>query len=131
MRLKLSLLKRAAWLGGGLLLLNILACRSLSALPTPTSTSVPVVGVDELQFSDPQTAERFRTLDACIGNLVDESWQRRPYELIGNFTKRPGAAAAGARLPGHQRLAILLTSTSSACTRCSTRRATRRSLAWA
>ncbi len=98
MNLKTSLFKHMLWFGGGLVLLNALACRPLSpAQPTPTSTAVPVVSLDALQFSDALTGERFGALDACIANLVDESWQRRPYELIGNFYEAAWCRGNGAR----------------------------------
>ena len=80
-----------------LLLFGLVACQSISA-PTSEPTSLPVVGVNDLQFTDAETGRRFRTLDQCIKRLVDDSWRATAYHLAGNFYTARWCRGAGARL---------------------------------
>ena len=63
--------------------MSALACRSLPV--TPTQTPLPVVGIDELRFDDPETERHFRALDACIQEITADGWRTTGYKLIGNF----------------------------------------------
>lgn len=60
-----------------------LACSLFSAPVTPASTPIPAV--QDLQFEDPQTGQRFQALEACIQNMLDDSWQGTGYQMLGNF----------------------------------------------
>lgn len=78
------------------LLLSTLACQGLST-PGPMPTLLPLVGVEALQFSDAQTGERFRALDACIQEVAAEGWRTTGYQIIGNSYESRWCTGAGTR----------------------------------
>jgi hypothetical protein len=82
-----------------LLLLSVAACRSNIFVPETASapTERLIVSVDELQFKDPETGQRFRTLDRCIQDIVDDTWQEIPYYLGGNYYKSRWCRGTGTR----------------------------------
>ena len=82
-----------------LMLLSVLACNSTIFIPAsaPGPTLQPIASVDELQFKDFETGRRFRRLDRCIKNLVDDSWRTTSYQLAGNFYTSKWCRGAGAR----------------------------------
>jgi hypothetical protein len=80
----------------GLVLLSILACSPTLFIPAPTPTQ-PIASVTELQFKDSKTGRRFRALNSCIKNIVDDSWHTVPYQLMGNFYTSSWCSGAGAR----------------------------------
>jgi hypothetical protein len=69
------------------LLLTCLCCDVNALLPTdPTATPLPLPKPTELEFTDPETGERFLALAHCIPEWVDgDEWVYLPYETIGNF----------------------------------------------
>jgi hypothetical protein len=81
------------------MLLSVLACHSNPFVVDIASapTARPTVSVDELQFNDPETSQRFRTLDRCIQDIVDDTWQEIPYHLGGNFHKSRWCRGTGTR----------------------------------
>lgn len=85
-------------LAGSLMLLSMLACYSnLFAPPAASPTPQPVVSLDELRFKDADTGRRFRALDRCIRDIVDDSWQTTSYQLVGNFYRAGWCRGTGAR----------------------------------
>jgi hypothetical protein len=81
-----------------LVLLSMLACYSdLFAPPVPSPTPQPVLSVDELQFKDPETGDRFHTLNRCIQDLVDDSWQTTSPRLLGNYYRLLWCRGSGTR----------------------------------
>ena len=81
-----------------LMLLSMLACYSnLFVPPAPSPTPQPVVSVDELRFKDSETGRRFRALDRCVRDIVDNSWQTTSYQLGGNFYRSHWCRGTGAR----------------------------------
>jgi hypothetical protein len=98
MSLKRNLTKRMIGPMFGLVLLGMSACQFPSS-PfglAPSPTPQPVVGVDELQFKDPETGQRFRALDRCIAGIVDDTWRTTSYQLIGNFYMSSWCRGSGA-----------------------------------
>lgn len=77
--------KKPIWLVCSLVLLSLLTCRPIFPAPAPTPTPWQIPRLDDLQFDDPETGRRFRALDRCIGNIVDETWQTTSYQPLGNF----------------------------------------------
>ncbi len=88
--------KTGAWLAYSLMLLSVSACQSTIFASTPTFEKTPVVGVDELQFKDTETGQRFRALDRCVENIADDSWRTTSYQLLGNFYTSSWCNGAGA-----------------------------------
>lgn len=84
-------------LGCSLVLLSTLACYSNLFAPAPSPTPRPVVSVAELQFKDPDIGRRFRTLERCIQDLVDDSWRTISPRLLGNFYNLQWCRGSGAR----------------------------------
>ena len=88
---KIIILKIWIGLGCGLIALILAGCKPVSPDPAPnsakapTSTPKPAVSVDELRFQDAETGQRFRALNVCINNIVDNSWKTTSYQLVGNF----------------------------------------------
>jgi len=78
-------------------LLSLLACQTTLGRPVPTQTPLPIVGVSELQFTNPKTGERFRALDACIRGFTTQGWTATGYQLIGNFYEAHWCQGSGAR----------------------------------
>lgn len=81
------------------MLFGISACQPILPLPgsTSTTTPLPVVSVDKLQFKDSETGQQFRSLDRCIRNIVDNSWKTTSYQLGGNFYKSSWCSGSGVR----------------------------------
>lgn len=73
---------KLAW---GLILLSMLACQNLFAPIPPSPTPQPMPSMDEMRFNDAETGRRFRTLDRCIRDIADDSWQTTSYRVLGNF----------------------------------------------
>ena len=104
--LKKVLAKYTPWLACSLALLGILACHIFSPIPdlAPTPTPVPVVSVDELRFTDPETGTRFHSLnDFITDQYVDKTWYTTSYHLTGNFYESSWCRGAGT-LPDCQTL---------------------------
>jgi len=93
------MMKTKDGLSCGLMLLSMLACNSAIFIPAsaPSPTSQPIASVDDLRFKDSETGQRFRGLDRCIKNIVDDSWHTTSYQLAGNFYTSNWCRGAGAR----------------------------------
>ncbi len=79
----------------GLLLLG-LACQFF-APPAPSPAATLTVSVDELVFSEPQTGQRFRALDACFRAVTAEGWRSMGYRRYPNSYQALWCRGAGAR----------------------------------
>ncbi len=90
-------MKTKIGLACSLVLLGMLACRAILPAPAPSPTPRPIARVDELQFKEAETGWRFRALDGCITNIVDNSWRTKSYRLLGNFYQSSWCRGAGAR----------------------------------
>ena len=92
-------MKTKIGLSYSLILLSILACNSTLFIPVsaPSPTPQPIASLDELQFTDSETGQRFRDLDRWINNFVDDSWHTTSYQLVGNFYTSRWCRGAGAR----------------------------------
>ena len=78
-----------------LIVLSMLAC-SLNPFPvTPAPTPTPWPE-DEWRFKDSETSERFRALDRCIQNTVDNTWHTTSYRVVGNFFESNWCRGTGA-----------------------------------
>lgn len=77
----------------------MLACNSTLFIPAsaPSPTPQPIASLDELRFTDSENGQRFRDLDRCINNFVDDSWHTTSYQLGGNFYTSHWCRGAGAR----------------------------------
>lgn len=80
-----------------MLVLCALACHSnriiLKAPSTPTP--LPIISLNELQFTDPETGQRFLMLNHCIQEIVDDTWRQIPYYTGGNFYKSGWCRGSG------------------------------------
>lgn len=79
------MVKTKIGLACSLILLSMLACQNLFAPMPATPTSQPMPSMDEMRFNDAQTGQRFRTLDRCMRDIADDSWQTISYRVLGNF----------------------------------------------
>jgi len=92
-------MKTKIGLSYSLILLSMLACNSTLFIPVsaPSPTPQPIASLDELQFTDAENGQRFRDLDRCINNFVDDSWHTTSYQLGGNFYRSSWCRGVGAR----------------------------------
>jgi hypothetical protein len=79
-----------------LIVLSMLAC-SLNLFPVTPAPSPTPWPIDEWRFKDSDTSERFRTLDRCIQNTVDNTWHTTSYRVRGNFFESLWCRGTGAR----------------------------------
>ena len=82
-----------------MMLIIIAACRSDFYIhgTQSTSTAFPIVSVNELRFKDTETGQLFYTLDRCIKNITNDTWNKTSYFVVGNFYKSRWCKGTGAR----------------------------------